>query len=132
MTLHCLLLALNVSMNISCYHLWFDYPYQFFFYYYYNNLKNVYCIYQPIYTIFFGWCTAISARPRRSYDVVLDLIALLRRPHGDPIALLQDGGPTAFVLSMFKVRAVARRSMRSLAMPRRCWRFHGAQVGVLV
>ena len=60
------------------------------------------------------------------FKLLLLLLLFLRRTRGDPTALSQDGIPTTFVLSMFKVRADARRSMRV-----RCLRFHGAQVDVL-
>ena len=45
--------------------------------------------------------------------VVGDLTAQLWRPYGDPTALLSERRTTAFVLCMPKMRAVARRSMRS-------------------
>ena len=94
------------------------------------------CIYQPIYTFCLvgalrSLCAAtlILLRCRRPYCAAMAtsrrcrrLTALLRGTHGDPTALSQDGVPTAFVLSMFKVRAVSRRSMRSHGGH---WRCHG-------
>ena len=86
------------------------------------------CIYQPIYTILFGMVHCNLCTPTAilgDLSVVGDLIVLLRQTRGDPTALPQEGVPTAFVLSMFKVRAVSRRS---LEMPQRSLRLDGAQV----
>ena len=97
------------------------------------------CIYQPIYTFCLvgalrSLCaaTVILRRCRRPYCAAMAtsrlcrrLTALLRGTRGDPTALSQDGVPTVFVLSMFKVRAVSRRS---LEMPQRSLRLDGAQV----
>ena len=77
------------------------------------------CIYQPIYTFCLvgalrSLCAAtlILLRCRRPYCAAMAtsrrcrrLTALLRGTRGDPTALSQDDVPTAFVLSMFKVRA---------------------------
>ena len=66
------------------------------------------CIYQPIYTILFGMVHCNLCTPTAilgDLSVVGDLIVLLRQTRGDPTALPQEGVPTAFVLSMFKVRA---------------------------
>ena len=80
------------------------------------------CIYQPIYT----FCLVGALRSLCVATVILRrcrrLTALLRGTRGDPTALSQDDVPTAFVLSMFKVRAVSRRSMRSHGGH---WRCHG-------
>jgi hypothetical protein len=43
---------------------------------------------------------------------VEDATELLQRPYGDPTALLSEHRMTAFVLSMLKMRAVGRLSMR--------------------
>ena len=90
-------------------------------------------IYHSIYIFLFDWCTANSLRahadPTVLYEALLccydDLVAI-------PLRSYRDGVPTAFVLSMHKVRAIARRSMRPHRGHWRCLRFHGAQVGVLV
>ena len=66
------------------------------------------CIYQPIYTILFSMVHCNLCAPTEilgDLSVVGDLIVLLRQTRGDPTALPQEGVPTAFVLSMFKVRA---------------------------
>ena len=55
-----------------------------------------------------GVLTATLVRVR----VIGDLTTLLRRPHGDPTALLSDRGGTAIVLCIPKMRADCRRSMR--------------------
>ena len=72
---------------------------------------------------------------RRCRGVVGDLTALLRRCRGDPTALLS--GRRSHGVCFKHAQSARRRpaiyaiSRRSLAMPRRCLRFHGAQVGVL-
>jgi hypothetical protein len=60
-------------------------------------------------------------------------LELLQRPYCDPTALLSECRVTAFVLSMLKMRAVGRRSMRchcnAAAMLRRCLRSYCAHLG---
>ena len=75
-----------------------------------------------------GVCTTTLVRARGTPCIVGDLTARLWRPYcaamvrgyGDPTALLLERRATAFVLSMLKVRAVARRSSRSHSVYWRC------------
>ena len=56
---------------------------------------------------------------------------LLRRPHGDTTALLSERRVCFEHVQSARRRPFYAISRRSLAMPLRCLRFHGAQVGVL-
>ena len=115
---------------------WRSHGAHYYYYYYYYGLKNV-CLHISVHLYYFVWLvlcdicapTAILQRCRRPYYAAT---ATSRRSHQCAFTGQHSHGVCfEHVQSARRRSAFYATSSRSLAMPRRCLRFHGAQVGVL-